>query len=370
MEISKRKRFFLLLFLNIFTFNPINILLGNSLIENRENIVDITDKEEEIDLKKNYYFLGPGDVIHINFLNNKDFSGPMEIIADGSISLPIVGSIFIEGLTLNQATKKIQNELSKELLMPEIQIVLLDQKPINVAIIGEVSRPGFYTFEVSNSREISNVNPNGLKLSGSPTLITAIQKAGGITNKTNLKEVILLRKTNGEGTRYKQSKLNLLDGLQNGSLINNPRLFDGDRIKLQKAISPNNKNIEVINSNLYPDKISVTIIGEVKKPGTFLIPSNSSLNQAIMYAGGTIDWAANKSNTKILRINQNGTASLTKHKLNLSKDISEDNPLMKDGDIVKINSSILSNTTKVVNAFTQPFDGMIKAYGLFKLFED
>ena len=368
MEISKRKRACLFLLLNILIINSANLVYSNTLEEDlKKNNINLTEKIDEFEIDKNLYFLGPGDELFINFLSNPDFSEDMKIISDGSISLPIIGTININGLSIDQATSKIQNQLAKELLRPEIQIILIKPRPINVAVIGEVKRPGFYSLEVL---EQSSVDRSRLKLTGYPTLFSAIQKAGGVTSKTDLRNIVLIRKIDGKGRELKKTNLNLIETLNNGDTENNPILFDGDRIKLKKAELIDKNDLKIVKSNLYPNEISVTVIGEVNDPGTFNIPAVSSLNQSIMYAKGPIDWAANKGNVQILSINEDGSASVTKHKVNLSENISKNNPLIKDGDIIKVNSNLLSKSTKAINAIASPFDGIIKGYGLFKLFSE
>ena len=368
MEFSK-KRIFLLLCLNIILFGSSLNLYAGSEKKLFLNKVSKLNPEESLNtnIKLNHYFLGPGDKLFVNFIYNKDFSSEIEIISDGTVSLPIVGTIFVQGLTLNEAKELIQDKLSKDLIRPEIQLTLTKSKPIKVAIIGEVARPGFYSLD---SLEKSLVTRNELKLSGYPTLFSAIQKAGGITTRTNLKKVVIKRKISGFGSEYKMTTLNLFDALIEGNTEFNPILFDGDIVKLFKTDKLNNNDLSITKTNLYPTEIKVTVIGEVNSPGSIFIPANSTLNQAIMYAGGPIDWNANKGNVEIFRLNEDGSASLSRHKVDLTQEISKNNPLLKGADIVKVNSSLLSKTSKAMGAITKPFDGVFRIYTLFNLFDD
>ena len=68
-----------------------------------------------------------------------------------------------------------------------------------------------------------------------PTLVKAIQKAGGITQSANLKEVELIRLLPGNKNEYKTTKLNLINLIFKGARNNNPFLFDGDIVKLKKS---------------------------------------------------------------------------------------------------------------------------------------
>ena len=66
-------------------------------------------------------------------------------------------------------------------------------------------------------------------------MIDAIQKAGGITQNTNLEKVVVLRRMPGLEKEYKSTYINLIDLLFKGDHDQNLFLFDGDIIKLSKS---------------------------------------------------------------------------------------------------------------------------------------
>ena len=57
----------------------------------------------------------------------------------------------------------------------------------------------------------SSFDSSGGNISGLPTLVKAIQKAGGITQSADLKKVELTRLLPGNNNEYKTSQLNLID---------------------------------------------------------------------------------------------------------------------------------------------------------------
>ena len=61
---------------------------------------------------------------------------------------------------------------------------------MTVFVLGEVAMPGIYTLNISGIT--SSIDASGDSISGLPTLVKAIQKAGGITQSANLKEVELV----------------------------------------------------------------------------------------------------------------------------------------------------------------------------------
>ncbi len=329
----------------------------------------------EIKKEKNFelmdqYILGPGDLLSIKFLGSdflREFSGRYPILNDGNVNLPIIGTKYLNNLSLNQAKKLLINEYGKEIISPNIYLQLESARPIKVSIVGEIIRPGIYSMtnnEISSLKGIQSIQSNGL-----PTVIDALQKAGGITNNANLKKVLIKRKIPGPKKEYKIANINLLDIIFKGDQTQNPPLFDGDIITIEKADSINkNELLQISSSNLSPAIINVRIIGSVYSPGVISLSNNTPLSQAIYAAGGPKDWKSNKGNVELIRINRNGSAILKKYRINLMENVNEKtNPPLLDGDIVKINPNILSKTGSAVGAVVEPVSGIVTALSLFRL---
>ena len=135
----KRKIYSFLLF--IFLLNPLVIFL-NRLESNELGDVNNSGKEElNID---NNYLLGPGDVIDIIFFGAEEFSGEYSILKDGFVYLPMVGSIYLSEISLDESTKKIEKLYRNELLRPQVQINLVSSRSIQISILGEVAKQGIY----------------------------------------------------------------------------------------------------------------------------------------------------------------------------------------------------------------------------------
>ena len=328
-----------------------------------------TTKKNNLELS-DQYILGPGDLLSINFLGSdflKEFSGNYPILNDGNVNLPIIGTQYLNNLSLNQAKNLLINEYGKEIISPNIYLKLESARPIKVSIIGEIIRPGIYSM---TSQEISSLKgTQSITSSGLPTLIDALQKAGGITKDANLKNVLIERKIPGPKKEYKIGSINLLDIIFKGDQTQNPILFDGDIITIEKAKSTNkNEILEISSSNLSPAAITVRIIGSVYSPGVYTLSNNTPLSQAVYAAGGPREWKSNKGNIELIRINRNGSATLKKYRINLRENINEKtNPPLLDGDIVKIHPNILSQTGSAIGAVVEPVSGVVTALSLFKL---
>ena len=137
----------------------------------------IEDSKNSIndELQEDIYILGPGDLISIFSLSLKDINGAYEIFNDGSISIPLIGNINIEGMSIKQANKYIQEELGKEFLNPTVTLGLKFARPINISMIGEIQSPGVYTLSSQNIQK-SNVIGSTVDQIGFPKLIIHTKK--------------------------------------------------------------------------------------------------------------------------------------------------------------------------------------------------
>ena len=320
------------------------------------------------------YILGPGDVLALKLLGAPEFSGFLSVLRDGTVSLPLIGSVRFAGLTLQQATLWSQQLLSKELLRPELQLVLEEARPLQVSVIGQVERPGLYTLDEGRSQGSSASSSTTAVAgaeAGQPTLIAAIQKAGGITQQANLRDVILQRRLPGEGLRYKMARLNLHSLLFDGDQRQNPFLFDGDIIRIALAEETPKEAVELASVNLSPPSIRVNVIGEVKSPGVTNLDANTPLMQAVLMAGGMVEGRAHRGNIELVRLNRNGSVTLRHYRLDLDAAASnERNPPLRDGDIVRVKRNLLARGGDAINTVSQPLTGLVTLWSLVRLVND
>ena len=318
-------------------------------------------------LQEDAYIIGPGDVLDLKFFDAEELSGALEVLNDGSVPLPLVGSVPLSGLTLQQATLWVQQLMSNELLRPDLQLRVVKPRPIRVALVGQVERPGIYSLTTSETGQTEG-GP-ATRLSGLPTVVDAIQKAGGITQNANLRSVVLQRRLPGTESKfsYKQAELDLLDLVLEGNQSQNPFLFDGDTIRIREVEETPKEAVELAAVNLSPQVISVNVIGEVKNPGRVELPASTPLMQAVMAAGGA-NPRANTRNVELVRINRNGSATLKRFKIDQSAAASNDkNPPLQDGDSVMVNRSQLARAGDAINTVSQPLGGLVQVWTLFRL---
>jgi polysaccharide export outer membrane protein len=323
------------------------------------------------------YILGPGDRLELTFLSAsyKELGGTFDLLNDGSTSLPSLGSVVLEGLTVQQANRWLQSLYARTLRRPYLNLRVVNPRPLQVSVVGEVENPGLYSLSAQGeSSAVEGIgtgssSSGGARLSGLPTVVSAIQKAGGLTLVANLTDVRLQRRLPGDTSQLRETSLDLLALLQRGDKRQNPFLQDGDTLVVSKAASiPSSEVMELAATNLSPQSIRVNLVGEVKKPGQLELPANIPLAQAILAAGGPTDVRANKNDIELVRINRNGTASTQRFRLDFRRGVSSAfNPPLRDGDSVIVYRSVYGVAADAINIVATPLTGLANIASLFYL---
>lgn len=127
------------------------------------------------------YLLGAGDAIGVQVYQNPDLSVDARVSESGVISYPLVGSVQVGGLTISEAEKKIGDALrmGEFIKKPQVNIVLRQVRGNQVAVLGQVSRPGRFPLETFNTR-VSDMlaAAGGATATGDDVLIITGQREG------------------------------------------------------------------------------------------------------------------------------------------------------------------------------------------------
>ncbi|HEY9640352.1 MAG TPA: SLBB domain-containing protein, partial [Coleofasciculaceae cyanobacterium] len=181
----------------------------------------------------------------------------------------------------------------------------------SIVVAGEVSHPGAYSLDANATRQ--------------PTLIQAIQMAGGVTTKANIRQIQVHR-----GTTI--LPLDLWQLLQSGDLGKDIVLQPGDMISVPRAAELSSARKERVPPT--PAQIQVSVVGEVKKPGRLRLPSNTSVNQAILASGG---FNRQTQKAELIRLNTNGTIARRVLTVDLAQGTNESsNPRLQNNDVILV----------------------------------
>jgi polysaccharide export outer membrane protein len=323
------------------------------------------------------YILGPGDRVQLTLFDPgaKDLSGTFDILNDGSASFALLGSVVLSGLTLNQAQIWLQSLYARHLNRPDLNVSVVSPRPLQVSVAGEVVSPGLYTLTRLETAQVEGLAAGAgggpVQLSGLPTVVTAIQKAGGLTLNANLADVRLQRRIPGDASQVRETELNLISLLRSGDKAQNPFLFDGDTIVIGSAPAPDQEVMELAAANLSPQQISVTVVGEVVSPGRLSLAANTPVVQAELSAGGPRNFRGKRSDVELVRINRNGSATRQLITIDYSQGVSGlRNPPLRDGDTVVVNRSNYALATDALGAVATPITGLVNIWGLVRLLQD
>jgi polysaccharide export outer membrane protein len=238
-------------------------------------------------------------------------------------------------------------------------------QPLNITVVGEVYRPGTHTVE-SNVRVEQAGTPGSPRDAFNqtriyPTITRAIQTAGGIKPMADIRMVQLKRITqSGEEKRFNVDLWKLLSqGDQEQDMI----IQDRDTIIIPTAPSlPPEQAKTLAAASFSPDRIRVSVVGEVERPGFIDLPPNTTMNQAILAAGG-FNGRADKSAVEFVRVNPNGTVVQKNMPVNIALGIDEEkNPPLRNEDVIVVKRSGYDKTVRGAGELFGPLGAIVGVF--------
>ena len=244
------------------------------------------------------YTIGQSDLLTIKVFQAEELSGEVRVDQRGAITLPLLGNVRIAGLTKAQAERRLIELLGANLLQnPQVSIFIKEYTNRRITVEGEVNKQGVFP------------------LAGKITVLQAIALAGGLGEKAKLDSVALFRKQ-GAGNRVYYLDINLIrDGK-----ANDPFVMNDDRIVVQRSAEK-----------------SVTVEGEVNKPGIFTFSEPTTVLQTIALSQGLTTLGA--PNKVILFRRENGEENAYGVDLTTIRQGKERDPFVQAGDRIVVHRS-------------------------------
>jgi polysaccharide export outer membrane protein len=211
------------------------------------------------------YKLQPYDLIDVSVYSEEDLHKPARLGSDGTVLLPLIGSVKIGGLTVAEATDLITKKYGAGFVKnPSVLITVLQYRKSTFSLLGQVMKPGIYEI------------PEGAHV----TILEAVSMAGGYAPAAAQNSVTVKRSVDGKDIMLK---------IRAGDMAQNPdvkpfELMAGDTI--------------LVPATQYQQN-SFTILGQVSKPGLYQIPEGAHVTiiDAISLAGGYTPTASQNSIT-------------------------------------------------------------------------
>lgn len=220
--------------------------------------------------------VGPGDSLRVRIFERYGGNifptiqgvsadlGIQRVAEDGTIKVPIVGTVPVAGMDLAQIERRIIQQLGNKVQEPEVIVEFDADRNNTVSVSGEVKKPGRQSL-----------------LEGSRTVVDAINAAGGPSGPVgslapaNQLEVVVRR----HGQVILTAQLS--------------ELLSGGDVAIQKG----DDIVVRANVRVY------TVLGAVMKSGNLEITKQRlSLLEALGNVGGLMDQRANKTGVYVFRI--------------------------------------------------------------------
>jgi protein involved in polysaccharide export with SLBB domain len=114
------------------------------------------------------YVLSSNDQVAVEVFGEEDLRTNGRLNGEGNLSVPLLGSIRLSGLTLSQAAAKLTDLYGRDYLVnPKVNVMLIGYAKRRFTMLGQINRPGSY--------EMPDGSPEGIDL------LEAIAMAGGYT---------------------------------------------------------------------------------------------------------------------------------------------------------------------------------------------
>ncbi len=198
-----------------------------------------------IPLQSEEHVIRPNDQLELHITALPDLPTTYLVRVDGHFFHPVVGEVKADGRTLSELRTELTTRLAKELRNPKFRLGLKEVARHQVAVLGEAKSQGSYEVPVG------------------ATLLDVIAKAGGLTEKADRDQMVLLRGNESLEVSLKPE--------ERGGLT---KVRSGDVLYIQ-AGAP------------------VSVSGEVTEPGVYSISrSQGGPWEAILAAGGAKEEAS------------------------------------------------------------------------------
>lgn len=278
------------------------------------------------------YPMGPGDEITISVPEIDELQNQHARVAqDGTISLPLIGTVVIGGLDEDEARATISQRLSRYMKEPRVEMYVDRYRSRGVAVAGAVQKPGIFdlaTFGDSLSDMIAmggGLSPTAAQRAiFIPVGMTQNSTVGAVTPSANAAN---LTKVTGVANEEPPAAYSDIPASRVSIVV--PFGRAGDEGCLNMPARPG----DVI---LIPTAGTVTVVGWVRNPGSFPISPGMTVLGAVNSASGAVfSWHA-----EVLRTDQNGSRVEKRFSLSDLETGKETDIPVEAGDVVLVEKSV------------------------------
>ncbi len=302
------------------------------------------------------YRIGPEDLLEIGVFEAPEMNRSLRVSAGGEISLPLLGAVQAAGLTPRELEFVLQELLRRSVMKdPHVSVFVREMQSHPVSVFGAVRKPGVF------------------QIRGAKTLVEVLAMAEGLSEDAG-DTVLVMRGAGFRGTGQSNlagpvaSPVALPTGQELGPAAAPAKpVGDGTiEIELKRLLDSGDAGSNV---PVYPgDLVKVTragivyVVGEVRKPGGFVLKSNENISvlQALALAEG-LTHTSQRSRTRIIHIEED-TGQRRERTVDLAKILAgkAEDPILRPKDIVFVpNSTARSGMYRGAEAAISIVSGLV-----------
>jgi polysaccharide biosynthesis/export protein len=232
--------------------------------------------------------IGPDDLLDITVFEAPEMNRTLRVAANGEISLQLLGLVKASGLTPQELEIVLQEMLRKTYMRdPHVGVFVRELQSHAVSVVGAVKMPGVY--QIRGTRTVIELISMAQGLSDDAGDTVLVMRGAGLTAPGDLDTQIPAQQQTGTVSPAVDNEIttiNLKSLLESTNPALNVSVHSGDIVKVTRAGI-------------------VYVVGEVGKPGGFVLKSNENISvlQAIALAEGLTRTSA-KSQARIIRTEQ------------------------------------------------------------------
>jgi polysaccharide export outer membrane protein len=247
--------------------------INQRLQQANEKLAGTTTESETSDSR-----IGPDDLLNISVFEAPEMNSTVRVSANGEISLQLLGAVHAAGRTPKELESVLQAHLRRTYMKdPHVGVFVQELQSHSISVVGAVKMPGVF------------------QIRGKKTVIEVLSMAQGLADDAG--DTVLIQ----HGAEYTQPGSS--NGSQptaqekNGAIeeINLKKLLDSADSALNVPVRPGDI-VKVPRAGI------VYVVGEVEKPGGFVLQNNENISvlQALALAEGPTHTSA-ISRARIIR---------------------------------------------------------------------
>ena len=259
------------------------------------------------------YLLGAGDLMTISVYEEEKLNTEVRVSSRGEITMPLLGSVYVMGLTASEAEEKIERALEKDYMhQAHVSLFVKERVSQQITLVGAVQHPG--TYETKATKRILEV----------------LAMAGGLTSAAG--DIAYVTRHKGDEKENQVFLVDIEELVENGRVDLNMFVQGGDVVFI-------------------PQCDVVQVDGAVWQPGAVKIDGKMTVDEAIAAAGGLAQYADDED-IKIIRKTQDGKRQIIQLSMDevlsmkkkngsaVKNDLWNEHPLLlQDGDVIFVEAS-------------------------------